>query len=127
MHAFPFQQDNPKGPQYTHDKLIDDAKSAFDTQSTVHGVKGPTWLSKLESFDLIRGNAVDYMHSVLLGVVHLLMFLWFSTEFSRQPFSMTKGTCEIDKQLKYILPPSNLTRCPHSVTSHRMFFKASEY
>lgn len=74
MHAFPFQQDNPKGPQRTHDKLIDDAKSAFETQSTVHGVKGPTWLSKLESFDLIRGNAVDYMHSVLLGVMCLLMF-----------------------------------------------------
>jgi hypothetical protein len=67
------------------------------------------------------------MHSVLLGVILLLMFLWFSTEFSHQPFSMTKGTCEIDKRLKDILPPSYPTRCPRSATSHRIFFKASEY
>lgn len=64
----------------------------------MHGVKGPTWLSKCVRFDLICVNSIDYIHSVLLGVMLLLMFLWLSTEFSRQPFSMIKGTCEIDKR-----------------------------
>lgn len=123
--CFPISPGQPKRP--TANTFIDYAKSAFETQSTVHDVKGPTRLSKLESFDLICGNAVDYVHSVLLGVMLLLKFLWFSTEFSRHPFSMTKGTCEIDKRLKDILPPSYLTRYPRSVTSHRIFFKASEY
>lgn len=43
MHAFPFQHTDPKGPPRTHERLVNDAKSAHETKSTVHGVKGPTW------------------------------------------------------------------------------------
>lgn len=127
MHAFPFQHTDPKGPPRTHEKLVNDAKSAHETKSTVHGVKGPTWLSKVNCFDVILGTGVDYMHSVLLGVMHTLMFLWFSTELSRGPFSMAKESRGIDKRLSEIHPRSTVTRHPHSVSSHRMYFQASEY
>lgn len=127
MHAFPFQHSDPKGPPRTHDKLVNDAKSALATKGHVHGVKGPTWLTKVNSFDVILGTGVDYMHSVLLGVMRTLMFLWFSMEFSREPFSMAKESKEIDKRLSEIHPPSTVTRHPRSVSSHRMYFKASEY
>ncbi|KAJ7999901.1 hypothetical protein DPEC_G00199220 [Dallia pectoralis] len=89
-------------------------------------LKGHCWLSKLTSYNLIKGTAIDYMHSVLLGVMRLLMVLWFSPEFSRQPFSMAKNAKEIDRRFQDISPPSS-TRYPRSVASHRMFFKASEY
>lgn len=126
VHAFPFQEADPKGPPRTHKRYLDDAKSAYDTKSIVHGVKGPTWLSRLGSYDLISGTGIDYMHSVLLGVMRVLMFLWFSTEFSQNPFSMVKSISEIDRRMNEIQPPS-LTRYPRSVSSHRMYFKASEY
>ncbi len=42
-------------------------------RSPVHGVKGPTWLSKVQSFGVILGMGVNYMHLVLLGVMHTLV------------------------------------------------------
>lgn len=102
-----------------------DANLAYDTKSNVHAVKGPTWLGRLSSYDLISGTSIDYMHSVLLGVMRLLMFLWFYSEFSRHPFSMAKSVHEIDRHMNEIQPPS-LTRYPRSVFPHRMYFKASE-
>ena len=82
VHAFPFQKTDPKGPPRTHKGFVDNAKMAYDSNSIVRGVKGPTFLSRLKSYDLVLGTGIDYMHSVLLGAMRLLMFLWFSTEFS---------------------------------------------
>lgn len=126
VHAFPFQKTDPKGPPRTHKGFVDYAKMAYDSNSVVRGVKGPTFLSRLTSYDLVLGTGIDYMHSVLLGVMRLLMFLWFSTEFSRCAFSMVRSIKEVDKRLKEIRPPF-MIRFPRSVSSHRMFFKASEY
>ncbi|KAM3613128.1 uncharacterized protein V6R79_020974 [Siganus canaliculatus] len=126
VHAFPFQGADPKGPPRTHKGMVDDAKMAFDSKSIVHGIKGPTFLSKLKSFDLVLGTGIDYMHSVLLGVMRLLIFLWFSTEFSRCAFSIVRSVSEVDKRMREIQPPFFI-RFPRSLTSHRMFFKASEY
>ncbi|XP_041916006.1 uncharacterized protein LOC121680620 isoform X3 [Alosa sapidissima] len=126
VHAFPYQHGDPKGPLRTNEKFAFDMKIANETKTTVKGVKGPCWLSKLKGYNLIKGTGIDYMHSVLLGVMRLLMVMWFSTEFSRQPFSMAKNAKEIDRRFQGISPPSSI-RYPRSVASHRMFFKASEY
>lgn len=58
MHAFPFQMEDPKGPTRTHKRFVEDAKLAFDSKSVVHGVKGPTYLSTLDSFDLVLGTGI---------------------------------------------------------------------
>ncbi|XP_070408783.1 uncharacterized protein [Nothobranchius furzeri] len=126
VHVFPFQHRDPKEPLRTNEKFALDMKTAKETNTTIKGVKGPCWLSNLKSYNLVKGTAIDYMHSVLLGVMRLLMVLWFSTEFSRQPFSMAKNAKEIDRRFQDISPPSSI-RYPRSVTSHRMFFKASEF
>ena len=42
----------------------------------VDGIKGPTWLSCLKSFDMVKGMSPEYMHSALLGVSRLLLSLW---------------------------------------------------
>lgn len=126
VHAFPFQKTDPKGPPRTHKGFVDNAKMAYDSNSIVRGVKGSSFLSRLKSYDLVLGTGIDYMHSVLLGVIRILMFLWFSTEFSRCAFSMVRSIREVDKRMKEIRPPF-MIRFPRSVFSHRMFFKASEY
>ena len=36
-------------------------------------------LCKLQYFDIVQGNSIDYMHSVLLGVVRKIMKLWFDS------------------------------------------------
>ena len=116
VHAFPFQEMDPKGPPHTHQTFADDAKMAYETKTTV---KGPCWLSQFKNYDLIRSTGIDYMHSALFGVMRLLILLWFSTEVSHQPFSMSKETKQIDKRLQDIRPPS-LAQYPRSVASHRM-------
>jgi len=35
-------------------------------KTTVNGVKGPSWLTKLVNYDIIDGTAIDYMYCVLL-------------------------------------------------------------
>lgn len=126
VHAFPFQPDNPKGPSRTHNNFIEHAMVAYESDSIIQGVKGPTYLGRLKTYDLVLSTGIDYIHCVLLGVMRTLMFLWFSTEFSRCDFCMARSVKEVDKRLNEIHPPF-YTRFPRSVFSHRMFFKASEY
>jgi hypothetical protein len=65
--SFPFSQENPKGPERTHQDTIEDAKQAMLTKKPCYGVKGPSWLAGLEHYDIIKGTGIDYMHAVLLG------------------------------------------------------------
>jgi len=101
---------DPKGPLRTNEKFALDMKISSETKTPVKGVKGPCWLSKLKCYNLIKGTAIDYMHSVLLGVMRLLMVLWFSPEFSRQPFSMAKNAKEIDRffRISLLHPPLDI-------------------
>ncbi|CAM4567900.1 unnamed protein product [Leuciscus chuanchicus] len=48
---------DPKGPPRTHKGFVDYAKMAYDSNSVVRGVKGPTFLSRLTSYDLVLGTA----------------------------------------------------------------------
>lgn len=48
---------------------------AYDSKSIAKGVKGLTCLSRLKSYDLVLGTGIDNMHSVLLGVMCLFMFV----------------------------------------------------
>ena len=59
----------------------------------VCGVKGPSWLSVIPSFDLIEGVSVDYMHCVLLGVCRLCYAYGYS-----QPITKTHGTLVIESK-----------------------------
>ena len=52
-------------------------ENAINTGEPVEGVKGPSWLASLHSYNIHVANStsIDYMHCVLLGVVKTLMKL----------------------------------------------------
>jgi hypothetical protein len=52
----------------------------------INGVKGRTELLDLNGFDPMKQVPVDFMHCALLGVVKLMLTLWFSSESSDKPY-----------------------------------------
>ena len=108
--AFPYQGDNPKGPIRTSDNVKDDGFEAPRRQKqglnryVVNGVKGPSWLSLLQHFDLVQGMGIGYMHGVLLGVQKLLLSLWFSPAFSKEHFSISSKVGNVYERLNQISP-----------------------
>ena len=124
--------DNPKGPIRTSENVKEDRIEAARRQKqgmgryVVNGVKGPSWLSLLKHFDLVRGIAIDYMHGVLLGVQKLLLTLWFNPTFSKEHFSIFSKVEIIDERLNQILPTFEVKRLPRSISEHLKYWKASE-
>ena len=126
VHVYPFDPNNPKGPERTHQGMTDDAKLAM-SNNPVNGVKGPCWLTYLRgSFDLVKGNSIDYMHGVCLGIMKQLLTLWFAVTHSSEGFSHASSVTIVDQRLDSIKPPNNITRMPRSITQHFKFWKASE-
>ena len=84
-HAYPFDESNlttGHGELRSHAQTLKFAAEAAKETSqdgnhhTVKGVKGFSWFMFVPKFDVIRGVAIDYMHSTLLGVVKMLLTLW---------------------------------------------------
>ena len=107
----------------THDENI---RKALREGLIVDGVKGPSWLMKLMHYDIIRGTSIDYMHCVLLGVMKLLMSLWFNSVHNHERYYLGRKVGIIDQRLSEINPPSIITRRPRG-SEHFKFYKASEY
>ena len=130
--AFPYQGHDPKGPLRTAAGVKQDAETAISkaqqgvARNAVNGVKGPSWLSVLEHFDMVRGIGIDYMHGVLLGVQKLLLTLWFNSKFSKFPFSISSKVKLIDTRLSQISPTKEIKRLPRSIEVHLKYWKASE-
>ena len=123
VHAYPFDEANPSGPQRTHAEFMTDAKKAIDQGSKhVNGVKGPCWLSLLSHFDIVIGTVTDYMHCVLQGVVKLLLKLWFSSGERGKPHNVCAMVGEVDNRLLAIKPPNNITRTPRSIESRHKYW-----
>ena len=76
--TYTFNVINPKGPLRVHEDL---RKKTLKTLAS--------WI---RFFDLINGIAIEYMHGVILGVVKLLLKLWFSTEFKMEKFNFCEKT-----------------------------------
>ena len=77
VHVFPYSMSDLTGPPQTQELVVQHAQEAYKCKSAVMGVKGPSWLSSLMYFNLVRGSIIDYMHTVLLGVCRVLLYLWF--------------------------------------------------
>ena len=126
VHAFPFIQPDPYGPKRTHLETLQDADKAVKTSAVVDGIKGPSWFAGLSSYDIIKGTAIDYMHGLCLGVMKTMMNLWFASENSNKPFSISELVSKADKRLLEIHPPLEIGRTPRSIEHHRKYWKASE-
>lgn len=66
-------------------------------------------------YNILEGNAVDYMHGVLLGVTKMLLKLWFASEHSKEMWYCGTKVELADSKLLQIKPPLNITRTPRSI------------
>ncbi|XP_013380319.1 uncharacterized protein LOC106151541 [Lingula anatina] len=123
--TFPFQENSIDGPKRSHEEFIEHGENAFTSSSSVFGVKGPSWWVNI-SADIINGTAIDYMHTVLLGIVRRLLKLWFDPKFSSEPYSASRFVDIADKRLACIRPPYFIKRHPRSIKDHSQYWKASE-
>lgn len=126
VHVFPYQASDPTGPPRTQKLVAEYSRKALDSGSAVMGVKGPSWLSCLQYFDVVRGSMIDYMHTVLLGVCRGLLNLWFDSQHHSEPWYIGGMQKEVDSRLASIKPPSSITRTPRS-TTERKTWKAHEF
>lgn len=129
--TYPFNFENPNGHHElrTHLSNTRDGEEAEQKKANgvgnIRGVKGLGFFNYLPNFDIVRGVSVDYMHCVLLGVMKMLMTLWFDKTHRNEHFSISTKAKEVDERLLNIKPPKFLTSFPRSLTevSH---FKAAE-
>ena len=127
VHVYQYIHDNPTGPKRTSQQLEKDSHEATENDTTVNGIKGPSWLSMVPDYNILEGNAVDYMHCVLLGVTKMLLKLWFDSVHSKELWYCGTKVELADSKLLQIKPPLNIKRTPRSIQQHRSYWKASEY
>jgi len=98
QHIYKFDEENSKGPLRSDETYLNDLKTA-SASNPVKGIKGPCILNSLKHFKAISSTCIDYMHSILEGVVKNFFKYWFSSEFSYHDCSIRKYLQEIDKRL----------------------------
>lgn len=83
-----------------------------------NGIMGVRGLSALHLFmpDFLAGTGIDEMHKIYGGTVKKLLYLWFDSSYSGQPFSLRMIVPSIDERLKSIRPPKSVHRMPRTVT-----------
>lgn len=95
-------------------------------EKPVMGVKGPSPLMELESFNIITGFVPDYQHCVCLGVTKQITSLWLDSKHHKEEWYLGSKVSDIDQALLAIRPPVEVTRAPRSIKD-RKFWKASEW
>jgi len=66
------------------------------------------------------------MHTVLLGIVKLLLTRWFDSSYHTQLFYLGCQINAVDAKLLKQQPPSKLSRHPRLIQNHLKYWKASE-
>ena len=108
----------------THCEVVEQGKKAERKGIAVKGIMGTSSLTTV--LDLVDAVPVDYMHTVLLGIVKVLLTRWFDASYHRKPFYLGRHAVNIDATLLKQRPPSEFTRRPRSIKSHLKYWKASE-
>ena len=78
-------------------------------------------------FDIVQDVAIDYMHLVLIGVVKMLMKLWFDQSPRKADWFMGEYEKEIDQRVAAVEPPNVMSRILRSIAHDLKHWKASEY
>lgn len=134
-HAYPFNRkslhqgyDADRSHENTLQHAYEAHKSKLEEKySPVCGVKGYSWFMFIPGFDIIKGIAVDCMHSVLLGVTEMLTTFWFDKSHATVSWSISKQEEEVDRRLLNITPPNCISRAPRSITKDFAHWKTSEF
>lgn len=83
-------------------------------------------LNNLELYHPISSTCIDYMHSVLEGVVKNFFKYWFGSEFSQSSFSLRSYMQNIEERLVSIRPPEFIPNTPRSIFSWNIW-RGHEY
>lgn len=63
----------------THESFIEIYSKLKPQSSSINGIKSISCMVGEESFDLVHGFCIDYMHCILLGVMKKLLDLWLNS------------------------------------------------
>jgi hypothetical protein len=118
IRVYPFDKNNPDGPLRTKENYKEDLRIG------TRGIIGKTVMNKLSNFNPVENICIDYMHSLLEGVIKGLFRLWFGQEYVysdcngkkvRNKFSLRQYINQIDERLLKMKPPSFVPSAPRSV------------
>ncbi|KAK3914472.1 LOW QUALITY PROTEIN: Phosphopentomutase [Frankliniella fusca] len=79
------------------------------------GVMGPSVLSYMTSTSFLSSITIDVMHCVYLGVVKMLLGLWFNSTYSSESFSLSQKTQVVNDRLFALKLPHFVQRMPVGV------------
>lgn len=85
----------------------DDVLNGERLKKSSRGIKGPCLIAELKHFQPMASTNIDYMHSLLEGVVKRLFKLWF--EENIPSVSIRSHMDLLNKRLMNIRPPSYVT------------------
>jgi hypothetical protein len=112
---FQYQTDNPTGPKRTDENWQTSSTIAIRNNKPVDGVKGTCALFNLQHYKPVSGTCIDYMHSVLEGVVKNFFKYWFDAQYAGENFTLRKHVAVINDRLFRIKPPSFVPYTPRSI------------
>ena len=98
-------------------------KNAGESNPAVNGVRSTSIAFGFPGYDIVSGTAIDYMHTVLLGIMKQLLTYWFDKKNSLWYCGRSIKTC--DSRRASIKPPNQLSCIPRSL-EERGHYKASE-
>ena len=107
----------------TAENQIEYGIDATTSADVVKGVKGPSVIRVLPSFDQVRGIAVDFMHCVCLGVARQFVGMWMDSKHHQQSYYIGRRKREINNRLLAIDVPGEISHAPRSI-GDRKFWKA---
>ena len=121
---YPLCPEDPCGPKRTIASYNVDVETSRLVKDGSRGVKGACALSRLKFFEPLVNTNIDYMHSVLEGVVCRLLGAWFEQKVVG--VSIHTQINKVNRRLLNIRPPSYMGSPPRSIHNWKLW-RAHEY
>ncbi len=99
---------------------------AEDCEAKCHGVKGSSVLSKLRHYCPLKNTIIDFMHSVLEGVLKKFFKIWFSDTLSTEEGSLKGYIEQINERVLKVRPPSFVPAALRDISLWKMW-RAKEF
>jgi hypothetical protein len=113
--VYKFNDEDPNGPSRSIESYKFNLEQAISSKKECKGIKGKCILNNLRFFSPCESTNIDYMHSLLYGVVKRLMDRWFCSEYKKELYSLNDRIDEIDSRLNQIRPPRFIPYSPRSI------------
>ncbi|RNA00963.1 hypothetical protein BpHYR1_041281 [Brachionus plicatilis] len=124
--VYPYKNFNPEGPLRSQGKYNNDLINSLQRDCFVRGVKGLSVLNDLKYFLPIECTMIDFMHSILEGVVKKLCEYWFYPSFSKESLTLRPYLERINMNLKEFRVPKFVLRLPRDIDDLK-YWKANFY